>query len=126
MKTKKLVEDEKAFLRQFIESLTKEPTPQEKLDRVNHLASEEIAEMKKLINELFIASSGLSIAQQPIVKEMQEVCRTSIQRFEHLVHRRYTKEEFDNLPETARADLRRLLEDRRNYFQSLIEKYGNR
>lgn len=110
----------------FIEELRKELTPEQKLQRANHLASEEISEMKRLINELFIASSHLSIAQQPIVKEMQEVCRTSIQRFEHLVHRRYTKEEFDNLPEAARADLRRLLEDRRNYFQSLIERYGDR
>ncbi|MGF0347682.1 hypothetical protein ACQR3P_28995 [Rhodococcus sp. IEGM1300] len=124
MKTKELVDAERLFLQEFMMRLQREPTSEEIVRRAASLATEEIKEMKQLINEMFISGSHLTLSQQTIVKEMQEICKSSIQRFEHLVHRNYTKQEFENLPETARADLRRVLEQRRQYFHDLIERHG--
>lgn len=119
-----IVERERAFLIEFIETATREPTSRELVDRARKLGKQELSEMTKLIDEMFAASTPLALSNQTIMSEMKEACRISIRRFDHLISREYSKEEFDNLPKPAQADMRRVLQERQAYFHALIERYG--
>lgn len=115
---------EKAYLQNFLNIARKEPTSRELVVRARSLAENEIEEMERIISEMFDASSPLVLSSETIMAEMKDACRSSIRRFGHFISREYTKEEFENLPKPAQADMRRMLKERKSYYQSLIERYG--
>lgn len=119
-----IVDIEKAYLQNFLNLVRREPTSRELVVRARGLAENEIEEMERIISEMFDASAPLVLANQTIMAEMKDACRSSIRRFGHFISREYTKEEFDNLPKPAQADMKRMLKERKSYYQSLIDRYG--
>ncbi|MBA4293826.1 hypothetical protein C0431_12760 [bacterium] len=119
-----LVEQEKKWLKEFLDKESREPTSRELVIRAKSLGLSEVDELEHLMQDMFSASSTLVLSSQPIMADLKKECMSALRRYRHLISREYTKEEFENLPKNAQGDMERALRDRHAYLHALIDRHG--